>query len=282
MNAITHTPQIDQAIIDSIVLLGDLSGLKAGQLTSYYSYRCHQVGLDPSAKPFDLLNLSGKKVLYANAGATQQLANLHGLSTQITQRERVENVYVVSVRCVGKDGRSSENQGAVDIEGLRGEKLANALMKATTKAIRRTILAHVGLGMLDESELDTIPKDQYQKVDLPPITPLPPIDAVVEVKPEGKYKFMLPGGTVHDSFDDTEEWQAGFFGMIGQIASSKKLTTEAKNEKLRALFLANETIFDQFDGPTKEQFFGRVADAECEDFLPKMNALASDEVSVEA
>ena len=190
MNAIAHTPQIDQAIIDSIVLLGDLSGLKEELLTGYYNYRCQQVGLDPSAKPFDLLVLSGKKVLYANAGATQQLSNLHGLSTAITNRERVENVYLVSVRCTGKDGRSSENQGAVDISGLSGEKLANALMKATTKAIRRTVLAHCGLGMLDETELDTIPSNQYQKVDMPVAAPLQPIAEVIE----GKYKLMVPEG----------------------------------------------------------------------------------------
>ena len=154
MNAIVT---IDPKIIESIVTRGDLSGLREEQLVGYYNYRCSQVGLDPSAKPFDLLVLSGKKVLYANAGATQQLANLHGLSTQITNRERVEDVYLVSVRCTGKDGRSSENVGAVDIKGLAGEKLANALMKATTKAIRRTVLAHCGLGMLDETELETIP-----------------------------------------------------------------------------------------------------------------------------
>ena len=155
MSNLVDPTKLDQSIIDSIVLRGDLSGLKEEQLTGYYNYRCQQVGLDPSAKPFDLLVLSGKKVLYANAGATQQLSNLHGLSTAITNRERVENVYLVSVRCTGKDGRSSENQGAVDISGLSGEKLANALMKATTKAIRRTVLAHCGLGMLDETELQT-------------------------------------------------------------------------------------------------------------------------------
>ena len=273
MNAIVT---IDPKIIESIVTRGDLSGLKEEQLVGYYNYRCQQVGLDPSAKPFDLLVLSGKKVLYANAGATQQLANLHGLSTQITNRERVEDVYLVSVRCIGKDGRSSENAGAVDIKGLAGEKLANALMKATTKAIRRTVLAHCGLGMLDETELETIPAPQMQRVNLPSVQPLTPLDAVLD-KP---YKLSVPEvkeGKVtphpYESFDDSEDWSAGFFGLIGKIASSQKLSTEGKNAKLRDLFLVNESVFNTFVGDEASQFARRTEESGCGEFLPKQETL---------
>ena len=122
--------------------------------------------------------------------------------------------------------------GAVDIKGLAGEKLANALMKATTKAIRRTVLAHCGLGMLDETELETIPSSQMQRVNLPSVQPLSPLDAVLD-KP---YKLSVPEvkeGKVtphpYESFDDSEDWSAGFFGLIGKIASSQKLSTEGKN-----------------------------------------------------
>ena len=276
MSNLVDPTKLDQSIIDSIVLRGDLSGLKEGQLTSYYNYRCQQVGLDSSAQPFNLLLLNGKKVLYANAGCTQQLASVHGLSTSIISKERFDGVYVVSVRVTGKDGRFTENQGAVPTEGLSGEKLCNAFMKATTKAIRRTVLGHCGLGMLDETELDTIPSNQYQKVDLPPVTPLPPIDTVIEAK-EGALKLLLPNGAVHDSFDDNEEWQAGFFGMIGRIASNKKLDTEAKNQKLRDFFSANESIYDQFVGDAKERFIRRVQETHCEElFLPKVDTLVVD------
>lgn len=268
MSNLVDPTKLDQSIIDSIVLRGDLSGLKEEQLTGYYNYRCQQVGLDPSAKPFDLLVLSGKKVLYANAGATQQLSNLHGLSTAITNRERVENVYLVSVRCTGKDGRSSENQGAVDISGLSGEKLANALMKATTKAIRRTVLAHCGLGMLDETELDTIPNNQYQKVDMPVATPLQPLAEVIE----GKYKLMVPEGDkakVYSSHQDEMEWQNNFFGLIGKIADSKKMSNEEKNAKLASLFRVNHETFDNFSGVAAISWKKRCHDHEVEGFIPK-------------
>src|SRR5690606_33168556 len=44
--------------------------------------------------------------------------------------------------------------GAVALTNKRGEDLANALMKAETKAKRRATLSICGLGILDETEID--------------------------------------------------------------------------------------------------------------------------------
>jgi len=148
---------LDQNIIASLVIKGDLKGLNPQQKVEYYNYRCNQAGLDPAAKPFDLLVLNGKEILYANASATQQLTGKRNLSHQITGRELVDGVYCVFCRVSSPDGQSTENMGAVPIEGLKGEAKANAMLKATTKAIRRTVLAHCGLGMMDETETETIP-----------------------------------------------------------------------------------------------------------------------------
>lgn len=148
---------LNPAIIAKLVLTGDLKGLDDKQRVEYYGYRCNQAGLDPSAKPFDLLTLNGKLVLYANAGCTQQLTQIHGLSHEVTNRELVDGIYCVFVRVKGQDGRSTENMGAVPVDNLKGEAKANAMLKATTKAIRRAVLAHCGLGMLDETEVETIP-----------------------------------------------------------------------------------------------------------------------------
>lgn len=152
---------LDPAIMESLVIGGDLSGLNNKQRIDYYGYRCQQAGLDPSAKPFDLLKLNGKLVLYANAGCTQQLCQIHGLSPTITDRALVNGIYCVTSRVTG-DGRTTENLGAVPVEGLKGDALANAMMKAVTKAHRRTVLMHCGLGMLDETEVETIPNAQPQ------------------------------------------------------------------------------------------------------------------------
>jgi hypothetical protein len=168
---------LDPAIIQSIVLKGDISGLTGPQKVDYYNYRCFQCGLDPAAKPFDILKLNGKEVLYANATASQQLTNNRHLSHQITSKERMDDIYVVSCKVFGADGRFTENIGAVPIAGLKGEALANTCMKGTTKAIRRTVLTHCGLGLMDETEVATIQGAVTTKWD-PPTTDGHPDDKV--------------------------------------------------------------------------------------------------------
>ena len=231
---------IDPAIIESIVTKGDLSGLNQVQKVQYYNYRCKQIGLDPSAKPFDLLNLSGKQVLYANAGATQQLCNLHKLSTQITNKERVDDIYVVSVRVTGADGRSSENQGAVSIGNLRGDALANAVLKCTTKAIRRSVLAHCGLGMLDETEVETIPNAHKESIVIPTDEPIP---TLVD-EPAGDWPLMVPGTDDPYSFHaDADKWTDAFLTMVDRIRDSGKLPADEKSYKLGELEKCNRGMF---------------------------------------
>ena len=163
MNAIVPPKDtLAPEIISSLVIGGDLKGLTNEQRIAYYKYRCQQVGLNPSAKPFDLLTLNGKQVLYANAGCTQQLCQIHSLSPTITDRTVVEGIYCVTSRVTG-GGRTTENMGAVPVGGLKGDMLANAMMKAVTKAHRRTVLMHCGLGMLDETEVETIPGAQTER-----------------------------------------------------------------------------------------------------------------------
>jgi len=231
---------IDPAIIESIVTKGDLSGLNQVQKVQYYNYRCKQIGLDPSAKPFDLLNLSGKQVLYANAGATQQLCNLHKLSTQITNKERVDDIYVVSVRVTGADGRSSENQGAVSIGNLRGDALANAVLKCTTKAIRRSVLAHCGLGMLDETEVETIPNAHKESIVIPTDEPMP---TLVD-EPAGDWPLMVPGTDEPYSYHaDADKWTDAFLTMVDRIRDSGKLPADEKSYKLGELEKCNRGMF---------------------------------------
>jgi hypothetical protein len=236
---------IDSAIIESIVTKGDLSGLNQVQKVQYYNYRCKQIGLDPSAKPFDLLNLSGKQVLYANASATQQLCNLHKLSTQITNKERLDDIYVVSVRVTGADGRSSENQGAVSIGGLKGDALANAILKCTTKAIRRSVLAHCGLGMLDETEVETIPNAHKEAITIPEPEPIPTIVA----EPAGDWALMLPGSEEPYSYhSDPDQWLASFEKMGVKILESKKIEPQDKVAKINDMTKVNEPVANCLEG----------------------------------
>ena len=267
MSALVNTSQLDPEVIHSIVIKGDMSGLSQEQAVAYYNYRCQQVGLDPSAKPFDLLVLNGKKLLYANAGATQQLCAVHKLSVSIINRERFEGVYLVSVRVTGQDGRVTENDGAVELDSERIGR-ANALMKATTKAIRRTVLAHCGLGMMDETEVETIPNAVTTPMPMPSSLPIPKVAEVVE----GKFKVMIPDGNgskVYASAPDEHQWHDNFFGLIGKISSNTKISTEEKNAKLASLFRVNAEVYGAFSGVAAIEFKKRCHDHAVEAYVTK-------------
>ncbi len=147
------------SIANQLILQGDLSKLSAGDKVRYYNGYCERMGLDPFTKPFDILRLNGKEVLYCTRSGTQQLNKLHKVSHLITSRDTnaEAGVYIVTSKASLPDGRCTESIGAVNIAGLKGEAYANAIMKAETKAKRRATLDLLGLGVLDESEAETIP-----------------------------------------------------------------------------------------------------------------------------
>jgi hypothetical protein len=154
----------DQDLANALILNGDLSKLQANQKVAYYNGYCTRLGLDPFTKPFEILRLNGKEVLYLTRAGAQQLNKLHKVSHAITNRELVEQagVYQVTARAES-DGRYTESIGAVNIAGLKGDAYANAIMKAETKAKRRATLDLLGLGILDETEVETIPHAEVKE-----------------------------------------------------------------------------------------------------------------------
>lgn len=161
------TPKNNGAgLLEQVVIGGDLSKLSAGDRTMYYKAVCESIGLNPLTKPFDYLTLQGRTILYARKDATDQLRNLRRVSVRIVSRERVEDVWVVTAEASTADGRTDAAIGAVAIAGLKGDALANALMKAETKAKRRVTLSICGLGMLDETETETIPGAVRAEIDV--------------------------------------------------------------------------------------------------------------------
>jgi hypothetical protein len=155
---------ITDNVLASLVTKGDISDLTPQHKAQYYSQLCQRVGLDPATTPFLPLKLNGKEILYATKGAAEQLRNVHKISLSIVARERIEDVYQVTARATAPDGRTDESVGAVTIAGLKGDALANALMKAETKSKRRVTLSIVGLGMLDESELEMVPANKFEQL----------------------------------------------------------------------------------------------------------------------
>jgi hypothetical protein len=142
--------------LEKVLIGGDLSRLSEQQAINYYSAVCAATGLNPVTRPFEFLLLSGKKVLYAKKDATDQLRKINRVSVKITGREKIGDVFMVTAQAfIGE--RFDESIGAVNILGIKGDAMANALMKAETKAKRRVTLSICGLGMLDETEIETIP-----------------------------------------------------------------------------------------------------------------------------
>jgi hypothetical protein len=155
-NEIVPVSGIDAATVETVLVGGDLSKLTPPQRVSYYSAVCKSLGLNQLTRPFDYLVLNGKMVLYARRDATDQLRSIKGISIVITSRETISDVYIVTAQA-SEGGRTDESTGAVSIKGLAGDALANAMMKAESKAKRRVTLSIVGLGLSDESEVETIP-----------------------------------------------------------------------------------------------------------------------------
>lgn len=142
--------------IETAIINGDLSKLTPEQRVNHYLAVCKSTGLNPLTKPFDYINLSGKLVLYAKKDCTDQLRKNNHVSIVKLERETISGVYVVTAYAEDNQGRSDSSIGAVNIESLKGDTLANAMMKAETKAKRRVTLSICGLGWLDETEIETI------------------------------------------------------------------------------------------------------------------------------
>ena len=158
-------PELHGDIVFSLVIDGDLSKLSNEQVLGYYYHRCELLGLDPGEKPFDLLKLDGKKVLYTTKAGAAALTRVNQLSVEIKNKGWDGDFYVVEARASTPSGRFVDNIGVIDMAEERERALANnkrcitpanAMMKAVTKAERRAILGCSGCGLLDVSELESI------------------------------------------------------------------------------------------------------------------------------
>lgn len=162
----------DAGAIEQALIGGDLAKLTPAQRVSYYNQVCQSLGLNPLTKPFAYIPLNGKLVLYALKDCTEQLRSTRKVSVTIAARELADDCYVVSAKAMLPDGRCDESIGAVPLAGLKGEARANAMMKAETKAKRRVTLSICGLGMLDETEVESISTGVVVEAPVSPAAPV--------------------------------------------------------------------------------------------------------------
>ena len=143
--------------IERVITSGDLGKMKPEERVAYYWRVCESLGLNPLTRPFEYITLDGKMTLYVRKDATDQLRRVNGVSVTSMRAVTDEASGMLTVWAHGRDrsGREDEASGVVFIRGLGGNTLANAMMKAETKAKRRLTLSLVGLGFLDESEVES-------------------------------------------------------------------------------------------------------------------------------
>lgn len=219
MNAIVKAESRGE-IMEQVLIRGDLSKLTVEERGEYYTAVCTSVGLNPLTKPFEYITLNGKLRLYALKDCTDQLRSIHGISvTELVESER-EGVFIVKAKVANAQGRTDVSTGAVNIAGMKGESLANSLMKAETKAKRRATLSICGLGLLDETEVEDIPdsaksapRDSAPPRQVQPIIhqvepPKKAPDAIVQPSEPNEGPHKIVGGTY-------ASWSDSYIEAIG-------------------------------------------------------------------
>jgi hypothetical protein len=159
-------PRDPGAEIEKVLITGNLAELTPEQRVHHYLQVCESLGLNRYTRPFEYITFDNKLTLYVGRSGTDQLRKIHGVSITRIERDKVGDVYCVTAHAVDRTGRQDASTGIVAISrGLGGKELANAMMRAETKAKRRVTLSLCGLGWADESEIDSIPGAHVVDVD---------------------------------------------------------------------------------------------------------------------
>jgi hypothetical protein len=206
-------------IVEMVLIKGDLGKLTPGERTNYYKAVCDSVGLNALTKPFEYITLNGKLQLYALKACTDQLRSIYDISVTDLTKETVEGVHIVTAKVQNAKGRTDADIGAVNIAGLKGEAFANAIMKASTKAKRRATLSICGLGMLDETEVEDIPRAQVRVPSPSEVQVIAPQAEVTVVTP----KHQKPRAIVPEENDTFEKWTARYLAGLEGAKSLAEL-----------------------------------------------------------
>lgn len=214
MNEITNT---NTNIIEAVIAAGDLSRLSVDQRNTYYVTVCQSIGLNPLTRPFEYITLNGKLTLYARKDATDQLRSIKGVSITRADVSLADPDWViVTTEARDATGRTDIDVGCVSRKDMRGD-LGNVIMKAVTKSKRRVTLSLCGLGMLDESEIETIP-------DAKPFVASAPAPAPAQVaapaQPDWKAEMIALGKRAMEATKTADETQAAALIAAAQQARS--------------------------------------------------------------
>jgi len=253
-------------IVESLVVKGDISGLSPDEKARYYLQMCASLGLNPASHPLAFLKLQGRETLYASRGATDQLAAIHKLNREIIDGPKLiefggmKMVYA-QARVTHPNGRSETATATLPLTDP-----VNVLMKCETKAKRRATLSILGLGMLDESELETLPIHYEQSTSLPSLFE-ETTEKPRELQPPSKETPQLPAKTIVDELfqgwlsvcgEKPTPLQAGRFIVdhksnmtTSDVALLSKAIASALPQGTTAAQLRNGVLFAEIDDDLK-------------------------------
>ena len=239
----TENARMLPAEIENVFISGDLSKLSPSERTSYYMAVCESLGINPLTKPFDYMVLNGKLVLYANRNCAEQLRNIKNVSiTEMTQQVIAGDMLVVTVKGVDGQNRCDIASGAVSLSGLKGEALANAYLKCETKAKRRLTLSICSLGMLDETEVDSIASAKKIEHSPEPATEMDLEPAKIKIGAVMKAALEKSGkaGNTKSIANFTSDLFAYMLPYYGVLAAASEGDWKKKGEAIGKLFDASD------------------------------------------
>ena len=246
---LAKTEQLSSDVLEQVLVDGNLDKLSPENRLIYYQRVCESVGLNPLTKPFQYIKLNGKLTLYATKDATDQIRQRQQVSIVEMISDFVNgDLYRVQVKAQDGSGRSEISSGVLSIKGLQGEALANAMMKAETKAKRRVTLSLCGLGMLDESEIETIPAHAITEVEPdtgqerpqpPQARPKPPTQQEAPANDDAaterqiKAIFAIANSVGFEGADEIKRYVSNLIGV--EIEHSNELTKAQASDVIKAL-----------------------------------------------
>lgn len=118
-------------------------------------------GLNPALMPFNFINFQGQEKLYLTKVGCDQIAKNLNLTREIVSKDLDKETLILTITAKVSDKERSETAsasiflGSYNTKGelvkLKGNDLANSLMKCESKAKRRATLAFIGFQFEEDS-----------------------------------------------------------------------------------------------------------------------------------
>jgi hypothetical protein len=182
---------------ENFIPLYDLESLTEPQRQEYLKAVCKHLGVPDNLNLVALTYVDdtegpSRLVPYAKRGATENVRNALQIDVTSLTNQMVNGSIVFTATATSKiKGRQEVAAGSKFIEGLQGAVLDDAIMTASTRALRRVTLQFIGAGVLDESEVN---QRKTIHITSAPATPAPQPTVLPSSEPGKVVELVTDGG----------------------------------------------------------------------------------------